>query len=391
MPGTERTAATLDRQAPADPATFFAPAARARPDELEAAVRAVTASPVVSALLRLAGGMAAVLDEHRQILAVNDGLLAELDGGRVQDVVGLRPGEALACVHAHDHPGGCGTGRFCVTCGAAIAIVATLSSSAPAERECLLTLERDGLRAVELKVRAASFAVDGRRLVLLLLQDIRGEKRRQALERVFFHDVMNTLQGQLGCVLRLRLADGPEPGVVDTLHSLTLALVEEIRSQQLLSLLEGGEYRPAREALSVADALADLEATFASHPAAAGRSLIVLGPEPDVELETDPPLVLRVLVNMVRNALEASPPGGSVRVWCEVSANAVRFRVWNLGSIPADVAPRLFQRYFTTKPESGRGLGTFSMRLLGEQHLGGKVTYTTSAAEGTTFELALPR
>ena len=52
--------------------------------------------------------------------------------------------------------------------------------------------------------------------------------------------------------------------------------------------------------------------------------------------------------------------------------------------------PRIFQRSFSAKADPGHGLGTYSMRLFAEQYLGGKVTFTTSKDEGTTFSLVLP-
>ena len=52
---------------------------------------------------------------------------------------------------------------------------------------------------------------------------------------------------------------------------------------------------------------------------------------------------------------------------------------------------RIFQRYYSTKGEPGRGLGTYSMKLFGEQYLGGEVRFDTSESEGTVFSLRLPR
>jgi sensor histidine kinase regulating citrate/malate metabolism len=54
------------------------------------------------------------------------------------------------------------------------------------------------------------------------------------------------------------------------------------------------------------------------------------------------------------------------------------------------VAKQIFQRSFTTKGELGRGVGTYSMRLLGGQYLGGHVHFTTSEEEGTEFSIRLP-
>jgi sensor histidine kinase regulating citrate/malate metabolism len=64
--------------------------------------------------------------------------------------------------------------------------------------------------------------------------------------------------------------------------------------------------------------------------------------------------------------------------------------VWNHQSIPEDIARRVFQRNFSTKEEAGRGVGTYSMKLLGEQILGGRVRFSTSPEEGTVFSFSLP-
>jgi signal transduction histidine kinase len=111
---------------------------------------------------------------------------------------------------------------------------------------------------------------------------------------------------------------------------------------------------------------------------------------PDVTVTTDAGIVVRVLVNMVVNALEATDEGDAVRVSVYSSDHEVVFSVWNRKPIPHDVARRIFQRNFSTKAETGRGLGTYSMKLFGEEILGGKVGFVTSAEEGTCFHFRLP-
>ncbi|MBU0943946.1 MAG: ATP-binding protein [Proteobacteria bacterium] len=64
--------------------------------------------------------------------------------------------------------------------------------------------------------------------------------------------------------------------------------------------------------------------------------------------------------------------------------------VWNAQEIPQEVTNRIFQRNFSTKEEAGTGIGTYSMKLLGENFLGGQVRFTTSAKEGTIFRFTCP-
>jgi sensor histidine kinase regulating citrate/malate metabolism len=49
----------------------------------------------------------------------------------------------------------------------------------------------------------------------------------------------------------------------------------------------------------------------------------------------------------------------------------------------------MFQRNFSTKDGMGRGLGTYSMKFLGEEILGGRVSFTSDPENGTTFSLRL--
>ena len=65
-------------------------------------------------------------------------------------------------------------------------------------------------------------------------------------------------------------------------------------------------------------------------------------------------------------------------------------RPWVLQGVMAeDVRLQLFTRYFSTK-EAGRGLGTYSARLLTEEYLGGALSFRSEPGEGTTFSVQLP-
>jgi PAS domain-containing protein len=87
--------------------TYFAPAKRTNSSKLAKEVKIVADSPFVSGLLESISGVFAVLNEHRQIIAVNNALLEMLGIDDPAISLGLRPGEALNCVHAFREPGGC--------------------------------------------------------------------------------------------------------------------------------------------------------------------------------------------------------------------------------------------------------------------------------------------
>ena len=100
-------------------------------------------------------------------------------------------------------------------------------------------------------------------------------------------------------------------------------------------------------------------------------------------------MLRRIVGNMVINALEAVPAGETVRVSLDVGAEEVCIKVTNRGEIPKDVQLRMFKRSFSTKGASGRGIGTYSMKLFGERYLGGRVGFRCLNGE-TEFFFKLP-
>ncbi|HNV71123.1 MAG TPA: ATP-binding protein [Candidatus Ozemobacteraceae bacterium] len=373
--------------------TFFATAERAEGAVLARSISRVTMHPVIRALLDHVGGVLAVLNEDRQVLAVNHGFLASLGIPSDSGLLGLRLGEILACPHSREMPGGCGTSRACATCGAVIAMVAVLGGERVSEQTCSLTVNRRGYEEdLFLRVRASPICIDDQTLILIFLQDITYHQKWALLERVFFHDLNNLVSGLTSAseLLSLEPLSQETKTLVTTIERTSTRLAQEIALQRLLTQQGTSNYQLDITRVSISAALQELETTFRHHPAAAKKRLSLVPPAADLELLTDKTLLMKVMGNMVLNALEAGYPGQEIRVGADVHESAVTLWVWNPGQIPPAVAGRIFQRNFSTKADFGRGLGTYSMKLFGEGFLKGKVGFATSEAEGTRFFLELP-
>ncbi len=363
---------------------------------LAAEVRAVAESPIVAAILQAVDTLLLVLDERRQIVAFNG--RGPAASWKAAEVIGLRSGEALACVNARG-PGGCGASRACEICGALGAVLACQLTRRAVEAECNLRSGPDG-DAAEFSVRASPVSVEGVTFTVLSLRDISSEKRREALEQVFFHDLLNTVAGLRGWAMRLKRSGEDHARAGDRIDVLSRRLEREVRDNRALLEAERGTLVSSLARVRVAEVLGELEASFSSHSPAGQARLDLRHVPAELELETDPALLGRVLANMVRNALEATPPGEVVTLRCEPTAaarngggagrEALRFSVHNPDPIAPEVQARIFQRSFSTKAPSGRGLGTYGMKLLGERYLGGEVSFTSSLEEGTTFHIRLP-
>lgn len=103
----------------------------------------------------------------------------------------------------------------------------------------------------------------------------------------------------------------------------------------------------------------------------------------------DPTHLRQVGHNLLRNAIEASPTGGEVRVGCRTDGTASTFTVEDDGpGLSPEAAARLFEPFFTTKT-AGAGLGlAIVQRLVLLNH--GRVTVSAGARGGARFEVALP-
>lgn len=371
--------------------SWFASPERAPFDKIVETVEFASRNAVIDGLLRASGGLVAILNEQRQIIAINDSFLSALGIEDAGAALGLRPGEAIHCVHARDMPGGCGTSRHCATCGAAIAIVAALAGPDPVERRCVATVARNGASTdVCLSVRAARIDIEGHRFVLLFLMDISTQQKQLAFERLFFHDISNLVMGLQGTAHMLAWKPGSESESGRKIARMSDRLAHEIKIHRALLHDETADYPVEIEAVDIRAMLAEIGDLFASHPAAKGK-MIRVECAPAVEtVLADPHLLLRILANMTTNALEATEPGGEVRLDISRIGDEIAFCVWNRAMIPEEIALRVFQRYFSTKGNSGRGLGTYSMKLFGEQLLGGKMSFSSSESDGTAFRLELP-
>jgi len=116
------------------------------------------------------------------------------------------------------------------------------------------------------------------------------------------------------------------------------------------------------------------------------------------QLPLDGGRVERALSNLVRNALEHTPPGGWVRVMVFLENGWVGVRVADSGEgIDRRELERIWNRFYRGEKsrrrsygEDGAGLGLAIVRGVVEAH-GGQVAVKSSAGRGATFEMRLPR
>jgi signal transduction histidine kinase len=368
----------------------FLPAERLPRSQILSQTRQVGECPVLIAMLDTAPAMVALLNLERQIVYCNDACAKAGGLARKEDALGMRPGELLRCIHATDMPGGCGTSESCRYCGLVQALVAGQQGRATSS-ECLLQCH-DQNREI-----SAEYAVEVKPLPQLgngwqcfSLRDLSSEKRREALERTFFHDIMNRASAVEGVSSVLADEDMSPEERTDFIGMLAVsarALVEEIRSQRTLLAAEKGDLAVTSTICDSLKALQDAVGACHAFGFAENKQVAILPGAQSILFQTDAPLLGRILVNLLKNALEASGADMTVTATCTMSGpDRIRFSVHNETVMPAHVRTHVFQRSFSTKG-SGRGLGTYSIKLLTESYLNGQAWFDSIAGEGTTFHV----
>ncbi len=332
-----------------------------------------------------------IINKNRQIVLSNFHLTEILSASGIEDLFGKLPGEVFSCVN-QTKDAVCGGSEKCRFCGIMNTVQQSQVKATRIAGECRIT-SRDDQRTMyyDYRVICSPLYFNGHQYTLVNLVDISGEKRSSVLENVFFHDLLNRLGGISGIIQVLKTENGQEHlnEYIDLLESISDMAIEEIQSQRQLKAAENNDLLLNIRKHSTKDILESVRKQILFHPVMKSLKLQVDSMSPDIEVITDSVLVKRILLNMTKNAAEATPENGIISVCCIRMNNKALFSVNNPGVIPYDTQLQIFQRSYTTKG-NGRGLGTYSMKLYGETYLKGKVYFNSDEVSGTTFTLEIP-
>ena len=367
-------------------ASHFASPERSSACEISCEARCLAENSNLASLLDAMPDLVMILNRNRQIIFANRNLRDFGSGRGCPDIYGMRPGELLNCQNAASAPSGCGTGEACRTCGAVQAILAGLAGESVKE-ECRIATGDAG--ALDLRIWASPFFWKEAHYVLVVAVDISDEKRRKVLERIFFHDLLNTAGGIRGLAELLAEGISTVDELKDDLCSTAEALVSEIRSQQILVAAENNELVVNLVRLQSRSVIESVSSQLRSHLVAADKIIRIAPETADFSLMSDSVLLKRVLGNLLKNALEASSAGECVTLGARLTEAGAIFWCHNPSVMPRNVQLQIFQRSFSTKG-NGRGVGTYSIRLLTERYLKGKVDFDSQENAGTTFRITLP-
>ena len=370
------------------PITYFADADRSPLPEIIFQNNLFRKNILLSEVMNAIPDIILILNHNRQIIYTNKTVMSLLEKENGNSVLGMRPGELLNCIHAFEHTGGCGTSEFCKTCGAVNAVLNSQKGIADVQ-ECRIT-QKSGLEALDLKVFATPISVDGNEFTIFSVLDISHEKRRRMLEKIFLHDIINTAGSLQGAAHLLYEADQSEiPEFREMILHLSNSLLEEIIAQREIAAAENNDLNMEVTSFNSLELLKEITHFYGMHVRGKNKAILIDPASAAIEMKSDRVLLRRILGNMIKNALEATEAGGTIITGCSFHENNASFWVHNDAFIPRYDQLQIFQRSFTTKGP-GRGIGTYSIKLLTEKYLKGKASLNSSKESGTVFTVSCP-
>lgn len=217
---------------------------------------------------------------------------------------------------------------------------------------------------------------------------------KEHVERLSRHDLKTPLTSVISIPQILLEAPGLTDEQAQMLRAVEAAgyrILDMVNRSLDLFKMESGtyEFHPARvELAELAERVAlDLGSLARERGVSFELPALSNGAAPVLAEEL---LSYSMIANLVKNAVEASPRGGVVRIGIETHGPEVRLSVRNQGAVPLALRDAFFRKYASSGKRSGAGLGTYSARLMAETQRG-RIEMATSDDSGTVITVSLAR
>jgi signal transduction histidine kinase len=392
--------------------------AAAEHKQVETALRERQAE--LAAIYNNAPLLALLVDAERRVADANTAVV-RFTQRSLEELRGLRGGEALQCLHAFDDPNGCGYGPACESCVVRNTVLDTLETGRDHYRVEATMQTASMPEDMTILVSTAPLDLAQGKRVLVSIEDITERKKVEeaitaANERLrALSQAKDDFLASVGHELRtpitniklyhhlLRHSSEKRDAHLDTLQRETDRLQEIVEDILYLSQLDQDRVPLNLEPIDL-NAFADQYVADRAHLAAQQELTLNFAGEPGIpSIQGDTRLLRRVISILLDNALNYTPPGGRIEVRTHLRPPENGNGAWTGLSvsdtgpgIPPDEHPRLFERFFrgritldTGTPGSGLGLAT--AKEIVERHQGQiQVASNGEHGIGATFTVWLP-
>lgn len=238
-------------------------------------------------------------------------------------------------------------------------------------------------------------------LQLAMVKDItkrkHNEQLRDEVESIIRHDIKAPLLGLFN-MAQLAKKGKLDENLIEWFPQIDRGIRQILYlldAAEPLKKMERGEYCPGKKPFKISPVLQSVK-DFLKTLATSKKVSIIFSDlaestqADDIFLSGEEFLIEDMLMNLIKNAIEASPANNKVSIRCKATNDEQKIAIHNMGIIPEAIRDRFFDKYSSAGKSYGVGLGTYSAQLIAKAH-GGRIGFSTSEEEGTTVDVILPR
>ena len=352
-----------------------------------------------------------IVDSERRVRRANR---AAIEFGRrpPEEMIGLRGGEALRCLHSLDDPKCCGFGSFCEQCDIRRTVLDTFETgNSHYGVEAKLAISREGKQTeLYLLVSTSPLNISGSQMALVCMEDVTERKQAEEAEKKLMQ-MKDELIASISHGLRTPifsitgflelLLDGKVEDPDTQREFLTRAAQDADRLRTLVndlfdvSQLQAGWLGSRLEEVELNSLVKKTLKCLEDSAGKKGVTLTYADPGVAMTVKGDPDQLQRVLINLIGNAIKFSQKGSTVQVAGGLASGLATIKVIDQGpGIAAEELSKVFDRFYQTdgpnkRAGRGTGLGLHIAKKIIEAH-GGYIGLESEPGRGSTFFFALP-
>ncbi|MFP4259305.1 MAG: PAS domain S-box protein [Desulfovermiculus sp.] len=223
------------------------------------------------------------------------------------------------------------------------------------------------------------------------------EQLKEDVDRIARHDLKTPLNGIVGlpqALLSEENLNADQKELIGYIQQAGYRMLNMINMSLSLYQMEKGEYNFYPQPTNLMPIIRDIQRELSSMCSTYKNDISVSLPgarqDDSFVVNGERLLCYTMLSNLIKNAVERTPAGGTVHIQLEEpETNQARISVHNPGVIPKKIRDRLGQKYVTAEKQHGTGLGVYSVLLIART-MNGSLTWSSSRESGTCFKVLLP-
>lgn len=336
--------------------------------------------------------MVILLNDRREIIFINDLLRNMLNIKDDSTFLGKRPGNLLKCKFSNISQYGCGYAKECDMCTAKNIVVEVINTGETVEDVASIVSIINGIEITShFRERVTQICLGDEKFYMAAFLDRSSEVNKTNMERVFFHDILNTASSLYNIIHLMRIENEhyQKDEEIQIIEDYIKSIMDDIEYHRNINKAENNELLIEKGTISINKLITDSitllskDEHFREHVIEEENLLV------DDTIKTDRRLLNRVLINIIKNALEASNKSEKIRIRVYENQNLLVIEVKNNKVIPVEEQRNIFSKGYSSKG-TGRGLGTYGSKLLLNKYLNGDLTFLSNNEQGTTFFIKVP-